>query len=77
MNESPTLQESLSPFFGDGTVAGSITVTVPRYRIADVDIPAVVTTLHSAATQISNLLSVRGTGPETPTVTHSGPPCRQ
>lgn len=47
------------PFFIDGMVYGSITVTVPRYRITEVNIDAIVEKLSSVAAAVSALLSVR------------------
>ena len=47
-----------APFFADGAVAGSLTFTIPRFRIDSVDVPALTTMLTLAARQITGLLSI-------------------
>ncbi|PQP20833.1 IclR family transcriptional regulator [Rhodococcus opacus] len=45
-------------YFVDGTVAGSVTVTIPRYRIPEVDIDSVAEKIVDAAREITALLTV-------------------
>ena len=45
------------PYFIDGTVAGSITATVPRFRAAHIDTDKIATALTQAAQHITQLLS--------------------
>lgn len=47
-----------APFFADGAVTGSLTVTVPRFRADHLDLPSLATLLARAAHQITALLSV-------------------
>jgi len=47
-----------APFFADDAVAGSLTFTIPRFRVDNVDVPALTTMLTHAAQQITSLLSV-------------------
>jgi len=47
-----------APFFTDEAVAGSLTFTIPRFRIDSVDVPALTTMLTLAARQITGLLSI-------------------
>jgi DNA-binding IclR family transcriptional regulator len=46
------------PFFADGTVSGSLTFTIPRFRADEVDMPKLTTMLTQTARQITALLSV-------------------
>jgi DNA-binding IclR family transcriptional regulator len=47
-----------APFFADGTIAGSLTFTIPRFRADIVDLPALTTMLTDTARQVTTLLSV-------------------
>jgi DNA-binding IclR family transcriptional regulator len=47
-----------APFFADGAVAGSLTFTIPRFRVDKIDIPSLTTMLTNAARQVTALLSV-------------------
>jgi DNA-binding IclR family transcriptional regulator len=46
-----------APFFADGAVAGSLTCTIPRFRVGKVDLGSLATMLTHAARQITALLS--------------------
>ena len=46
------------PYFIDGTVAGSITATVPRFRAPHIDTDKIATALTQAAQHITQLLSI-------------------
>jgi DNA-binding IclR family transcriptional regulator len=47
-----------APFFADGTIAGSLTFTIPRFRADIVDLSALTTMLTDTARQVTALLSV-------------------
>ncbi len=47
-----------APFFADGAVAGSLTFTIPRFRVDEVDMPSLRTMLGDAARKLTTLLSV-------------------
>jgi DNA-binding IclR family transcriptional regulator len=46
-----------APYFADGSIAGSITVTIPRYRVADLDLAKLTRQVRTTATTISSLLT--------------------
>lgn len=48
-----------APYFVDGQVAGSLTVTVPRHRVSELDVDAMGTEVRVTAQRITDLLSVR------------------
>ena len=45
-------------YFIDGTVAGSITATVPRFRATHIDTDRIATALTQAAQHITQLFSI-------------------
>ncbi|WP_368680426.1 IclR family transcriptional regulator C-terminal domain-containing protein (plasmid) [Rhodococcus opacus] len=45
-------------YFVDGVVAGSVTVTIPRFRVPEVDIDAVAEKIVHAAREVTALLTV-------------------
>jgi DNA-binding IclR family transcriptional regulator len=47
-----------APFFADGSIAGSLTFTIPRFRAEKIDVPSLRTMLTTATHQITALLSV-------------------
>jgi DNA-binding IclR family transcriptional regulator len=47
-----------APFFADGTIAGSLTFTIPRFRADVVDLSALTSMLTDTARQVTGLLSV-------------------
>jgi DNA-binding IclR family transcriptional regulator len=48
-----------APYFVDGQVAGSLTVTVPRHRVSELDVDAMGAEVRATAQLITDLLSVR------------------
>ena len=46
-----------APFFADGAVAGSLTFTIPRFRVDEVDMSKLTTMLARTAQQITALRS--------------------
>jgi Transcriptional regulator len=47
------------PYFIDGSIAGSVTATIPRDRKMEVDVPSIVSAMKEASRQISRLLSIQ------------------
>lgn len=47
-----------APFFEEGHIAGSVTLTIPRYRKDELDIAGLGTTLTQAAARITRLLTL-------------------
>ncbi|GGG61696.1 hypothetical protein GCM10011374_25980 [Kocuria dechangensis] len=47
-----------APYFIDGTIAGSITATVARFRVPDLDLDALAHTIQDAAHRITRLLTI-------------------
>lgn len=52
-----------APFFTDGRVSGSVTISIPSYRADDVDLAALADALLTTTTNIGQLLSVNEPGP--------------
>ncbi|MBM7804478.1 DNA-binding IclR family transcriptional regulator [Geodermatophilus bullaregiensis] len=46
------------PFFADGAVAGSLTFTIPRFHVDEVDVPSLTTMLSETARELTALLSL-------------------
>jgi DNA-binding IclR family transcriptional regulator len=62
----PEAHGTAAPFFINGKVRGSITITVPRYRMQDIDSEDLAEAVVSSAAKITRLLSTENLSRETP-----------
>jgi DNA-binding IclR family transcriptional regulator len=61
----PEAYGTAAPFFINGKVGGSITITVPRYRMENVISEDLAAAVHSSAAKITRLLSTENPNPDT------------
>jgi DNA-binding IclR family transcriptional regulator len=47
-----------APYFSDGSIAGSITVTIPRYRVHELDLAQLTQQVRTTAATVTTLLTV-------------------